>query len=96
MTGTKGENLNPRLKKIKYRAHHRGTQEMDIILGGFVDENIAGMSETELDQLEELMAEQDVDLLSWITGAKPIDDAPHTDLLKKIAQFQLQRAGANK
>lgn len=93
MTGTKGENLTERLKKIKYRAHHRGTQEMDIILGGFVDQNVSQMNEVELDQLEELMAEQDVDLLNWITGASPIDEAPHKDLLQRIAAFQLKRVG---
>lgn len=88
---TKGENREDRLKKITYRAHHRGTQEMDIILGGYVDDVINNLSDQELDELELLMSEQDVDLLNWITGAKPIDEAPNTDLIKKIAAHQMRR-----
>ena len=88
---TKGENREDRLKKITYRAHHRGTQEMDIILGGYVDDVINDLSDQELDELELLMSEQDVDLLNWITGAKPIDEASNTDLIKKIAAHQMRR-----
>lgn len=88
---TKGENREDRLKKITYRAHHRGTQEMDIILGGYVDDVINDLSDQELDELEQLMSEQDVDLLNWITGAKPVDEAPNADLIKKIAAHQMRR-----
>ena len=91
MTSTKGENRADRLKKITYRAHHRGTQEMDIILGGYVDDVIESLSDPELDQLEELMAEQDVDLLNWLTGAQSMGDTPHQDLIKAIAAHQMRR-----
>jgi antitoxin CptB len=91
VTGTKRENPQDRLKKIKYRAHHRGTQEMDIILGGFVDGAVADYTSAQLDDLEALMSETDADLYNWIIGKEPLDNAPFPDLLKQISQFQHDR-----
>ena len=91
MTGTKRENLEDRLKKIKYRAHHRGTQEMDIILGGFVDGVVANYTPEQLDDLEALMSETDADLYNWIIGKEPLDNAPFPDLIRKITQYQHER-----
>ena len=38
-------------KKIVYRANYRGTKEMDILLGKFVDKYINYFSKEELDEL---------------------------------------------
>lgn len=91
MTGTKRENHQDRLKKIKYRAHHRGTQEMDIILGGFVDNVISEYTAEQLDDLEALMDETDADLYNWIIGKEPLDNAPYAHLLRQITQYQHDR-----
>ena len=91
VTSTKRENHQDRLKKIKYRAHHRGTQEMDIILGGFVDGVIADYTPEQLDDLEALMGETDADLYNWIIGKEPLDNAPYPALLAQIAQYQHSR-----
>ncbi|MGJ8529673.1 succinate dehydrogenase assembly factor 2 [Maritalea sp.] len=91
MTSTKRENLPDRLKKICYRAHHRGTQEMDIILGGYVDDVVSSLNDGELDDLETLMSETDADLYNWIIGKTPLDDAPFPDLLRAITKHQQER-----
>lgn len=96
MTGTKRENHENRIKKIKFRAHHRGIQEMDIILGGFVDDQIADYSSEQLDDLEALMSETDADLLSWIIGQTPLEQSPFPKLLQIIADHQHKRVGSTK
>jgi antitoxin CptB len=61
-----------RLKRLKYRAWHRGTTQADMLIGGFFDRYGAGWSEAELDWYEILLEEQDVDIMAWAIGAQPV------------------------
>ncbi|MEL7429867.1 MAG: succinate dehydrogenase assembly factor 2 [Pseudomonadota bacterium] len=65
-----------RIRRMKYRANHRGIKEMDIILGGFADERLDQLEDTQVADFEALMAEHDRDLLTWFTGevAFPFED----------------------
>jgi len=63
-----------RLKRLKYRANHRGIKEMDIVIGRFANEMIEGLSDENLDLFEELMAEHDRDLIIWFTGEQEFPD----------------------
>lgn len=54
-----------RLKRLKFRAWHRGTREADLMMGGFFDARSARWSEAELDWFEALLEEQDVDVIAW-------------------------------
>ena len=47
--------LNNIYKKLQYRCWHRGTKEMDILLGQFFDENFLSLSDTELLDLEKFV-----------------------------------------
>ncbi|MHC0054359.1 FAD assembly factor SdhE [Actibacterium sp. D379-3] len=78
------ETTETRLKRMKMRAWHRGTKEMDIILGNYADAMLAGMSPTELDALDALMEENDQDLYQWVTGQSPTPDA-FSGLVDRIA-----------
>lgn len=57
-----------RLKRLHFRAHHRGTKEADLLIGGFFDAHGAGWSEPEMALFEELIEEQDVDIMAWAMG----------------------------
>jgi len=59
-----------RLRRLKMRSWRRGMKEMDIILGGFADTELAFLSDTELDLHEALMDENDQDLYLWVSGAQ--------------------------
>ena len=59
---------DPRLKRLKFRAWHRGTREADYMIGGFFDRYGAGWAEAELVWFEALLEEQDVDILGWALG----------------------------
>lgn len=57
-----------RVKRATYRAHHRGTKELDFLLGRFADATLQDMSEVELDAFEELLALPDPQIDAWIKG----------------------------
>jgi antitoxin CptB len=59
---------NPELKRLAWRAHHRGIREADLLVGAFFDRHSAGWTEAEIAWFEELLEEQDVDILAWAMG----------------------------
>jgi len=92
MTGTTrtSADLDPRRRRLLVRAWRRGIREMDLILGGFADSEIAELTDAELDTLETLMLEADADILSWINGEKPCPAEFATPLFDRIAAFRPQ------
>jgi antitoxin CptB len=60
-----------RLRRLRFRAWHRGTKEADLMIGGFYDRHSAGWSDAEIDWYEKLMEEQDVDIMAWAIGTAP-------------------------
>ncbi|MEP9395760.1 succinate dehydrogenase assembly factor 2 [Mesorhizobium sp. KR2-14] len=78
------EGLDTRRRKLLFRSWHRGTREMDLILGHFADTTIDALSDAELDEYETLLELNDVDLLSWITGEQPVPPAVDSAIYRKI------------
>ena len=57
-----------RLKRLMFRADHRGTREADYIIGGFARAHAQDWNEAELQWFEALLHEQDVDVMAWALG----------------------------
>ncbi|KUL96340.1 hypothetical protein DK26_05720 [Bosea sp. WAO] len=79
--------LDPRRRKILFRAWHRGMRETDLIMGRFADAEIGGLSEAELDEFERLIEVLDRDLLSWITGEAEVPENYDSALFRRLKQF---------
>ncbi len=82
-----------RRRKIRFRAWHRGTREMDLILGRFVDAEIGSLAAPDLDALEVLLALPDPDLYAWITGFEPLPQNGCTPLLRRLSAFHMKTGG---
>ena len=65
--------LELRLKRLKYRAWHRGFREADLILGPFADAHVEAMTLDQLSDFERLLTAPDQDLYDWILEVKPAD-----------------------
>jgi len=70
MTGStrSSDGLDDRRKRLLFRCWHRGTREMDLILGRFADAEIADLTDDELAQFEHLMDVPDPDLYAALIG----------------------------
>ena len=79
------EILDPRRRRLVFRAHHRGTKEADLMIGRFVGSNIASFSLAELDELEAVLEHPDVDLADWLTGRREIPPECRTPMLDRMA-----------
>jgi antitoxin CptB len=78
---------DPRLKRLKFRAWHRGFVEADLILGPFVDRYAAELTPAHLDELETLLDEADQDIYAWIIGRLPTPDRFDTEMMRMIRGF---------
>jgi len=90
MTGTtrSSEGLDDRRKRLLFRCWHRGTREMDLILGRFADAEIGALTEDELAELEQLLEIPDPDFYAAVTSAQPLPpDAPGA-LFARIKAFR--------
>lgn len=81
------DGLEPRRKKALFRAHHRGTKEMDFVMGRFADAHIAEISEDELIDFERLLDVSDQELFSWIVGSIPVDPIHDRPVWRRMRDF---------
>ena len=80
--------LDDRRKRLLFRCWHRGTREMDLILGRFADAAIAGLSDDELVQLDRLIEVPDPDLYAALTSDKPLAAEYQGALFDRIRAFR--------
>jgi antitoxin CptB len=69
------DDLEMRRRRAAYRACHRGTKEMDIILGSYAGAHLDGMSVDELGAFERFLALPDPLLTHWFAQGAAVDDA---------------------
>ena len=96
MTGStrSSDGLDDRRKRLLFRCWHRGTREMDLILGRFADAAIADLSDGDMSELERLIDVPDPDLYAALTGDKPLDPEYVSALFDRIKAFRAVDHGA--
>ena len=67
--------LDTRLRRLQFRAWHRGTREADYMIGGFFDRYGADWGEVEIVWFEALIEEDDHDIMAWALGTLPVPQA---------------------
>ena len=82
------------LKRLHWRAHHRGTREADMLIGGFFDAQHASWNADERVLFASLLEEQDVDIMAWAIGtAEPPERfaGPMAEALKRLDYVRIAR-----
>jgi antitoxin CptB len=87
-----GADREVRRRRIRFRAWHRGIREMDLVMGGFADAALAGMSDDELDQFEQLLDLPDPQVFAWVVGIEPVPPGEDVPLLAKLRAFRVHEA----
>jgi antitoxin CptB len=86
--------VDPDLKRLAWRAHHRGTREADMLVGGFFDAHHAAWGAGERAQFAAMLEEQDVDIMAWAVGsASPPEGfaGPLIAALRKLDYIRIAR-----
>lgn len=79
--------LDVRRRKALFRSWHRGTREMDLVLGRFADAEIHALGDAEMDDYEVLMEAPDRDLFQWLTGEAATPGNYDTPVFDRIKGF---------
>jgi len=75
------------LKRLRFRAWHRGTREADYMIGGFFDRHAPGWSDDEIGWFERLIEQEDVDIMAWAMGKQPVPDAFDGPLMQAMQKL---------
>lgn len=86
------ETIENRRKRLTFRAWHRGTREMDLLMGSFADKYIGGFGTPELDIVEEILCTNDPDVYDWIIGRQ----TPPPELHSQVLALLLAHSPASK
>jgi antitoxin CptB len=82
------------LKRLRWRAHHRGTYEADLLVGGFFDVHHQSWNEAERALFARMLDEQDVDILAWASGTADVPEryrGPMLEALRKLDYIAISR-----
>ena len=85
---------DPDLKRLAWRAHHRGTKEADLLIGGFFDAHHETWGADDRARFEEMLEEQDVDIMAWAHGTAEAPErfaGPMIVALKKLDYIRIAR-----
>ena len=76
-------------KQIIYRSMHRGTKEMDLLLGNFVKKHIDELNSTELKDLAKLLFTVDEVIYKWYFEKNSDRLIPKTKVTIMLKNFKL-------
>jgi antitoxin CptB len=83
------ESPTMRRKRLRYRSWHRGTKELDLLLGGFADQQLDAFDEAQLDRFEALLAVPDPVIQAWLVSRVPPPAAAECDVLRLLLDHKL-------
>ena len=83
------ESMENRRKRLKFRAWHRGTREMDLVMGSFADRNLENFGAKELEEFENLLTCSDPDVYDWILGRKPVPEEYRSGVMDRLLRHRL-------
>lgn len=72
-------------KRLTFRAWHRGTREMDLLIGSFAEKYINSFDADDLAIFEEILLNNDPDVYDWIIGRQ----TPPAALKSKVLDLLL-------
>ena len=75
-------------KQIIYRSTHRGSKEMDLLLGNFVKKYIEELNDVELNDLEKLLFLEDEMLYKWYFEKNEHQEIPKTKVSEMLKNFK--------
>lgn len=88
--------LEIRRRRALYRAHHRGTKELDIMIGDFADAHVHALDEEALGSFERFLAVHDPMLQGWLFAEDGASGTEFADLVRDVRAFHGLATSAEK
>ncbi|MBC6439908.1 MAG: succinate dehydrogenase assembly factor 2 [Rhodospirillales bacterium] len=75
------------IKRLRYRAWHRGTRELDLLIGRFADAHLEALDDGQLHRFELLLNQSDPDMYDWILERRIAPPVQQCDVLSLLIAF---------
>lgn len=85
----KTDELHDTRKKLRFRSWHRGTKEMDVLLGRFADVYVMGFDARQLGLYDRLLNNSDPDLYNWVSRNEPLPPSEDNEVMQLFMNFKL-------
>ena len=76
-------------KQIIYRSTHRGSKEMDILLGNFAKKYVDKFTDDDLKKLDKLLKIEDEILYQWYFKKNKSETVPNNKISELLKKFRL-------
>jgi antitoxin CptB len=81
------DNISIKRKRLIFRSWHRGTREIDLLLGQFADAHIPQFDDAQLEAYDRFLNNSDPDIFNWITGQEPVPPAEDNAVVSRLLKF---------
>ncbi len=81
------DNISIKRKQLGFRSWHRGTREVDLLLGRFADAHMAGFGEEQLAAYDRFLNNSDPDIYNWITAQEPVPPSEDNAVVRLLLAF---------
>ena len=81
--------MPPERRRLLYRAQHRGFKEADLVIGTFAKQQVAAMTEAELEEFQRLLEVPDQELYAWIIGRETVPTNYEGPVMRQLQAFDL-------
>ena len=78
-------------KRLTFRAWHRGTREMDLLIGSFAEKYINSFDTQDLVIFEEVLINNDPDVYDWIIGRQKAPEELKSRVLDLLLVHQFAK-----
>ena len=87
---SENETIENKRKRLIFRSWHRGTREMDIIMGRFADSYISEFSDSQLNQYDSILSLSDPDLYNWYTQKEELPANLRSEVMDIFLSFKVK------
>jgi antitoxin CptB len=81
------DNISIKRKQLLFRSWHRGTREIDLLLGKFADAKLPGFDAGQLMLYDRFLNNSDPDIFNWVTKAEPVPPAEDSEIVRMLLAF---------
>ena len=83
------ESLSVWRKRLRYRSRHRGTKELDLLLGSFADRYLDAFDAEQLARFEVVLGAPSPVIQAWLVDRIPPPAAVESDVLRLLLAHKL-------
>lgn len=81
------DDLDIRRRRALWRATHRGTKELDILIGSYARTHLDGMDAAQLSRFEEFLTRQETELQALLLAPGAAEGVPFADIVNAVRAF---------